>query len=402
MAAQSYRYSACDAQGKKHQGTLNAETEQEAVAILQNQKLIPVQIQLDESAPSGGRSRSGIKNRDVIDFTNGLCTLVEAHVPLDKALSLLEGITSAAEMQNLINEMRREVKDGHSLADALQAHPQIFSRMYINMVHAGEEGGILEKLLPRLAKFLEDAEEARRTVMAALTYPLILLVVGVFSVAALLMLVVPQFTPLFEDMGDALPASAALLMGISDWLKHWWWTLLGLPFLLAYAWKQWGTSKSGRLQRDGFLLRIPLLGNLLLEAESSRFCRTLGALLQSGIPLLKSLHIARGVMENQMLSTNLESVEENVRSGAGLGKSLAQAGNFPVLLSQLVVVGEESGRTAEILNKLAESFDTNVRQQTSRLMSLIEPVLILVLGGMVGSVVIIIFSAIFSLNNVNF
>ncbi|SEH06816.1 type II secretion system F family protein [Candidatus Venteria ishoeyi] len=402
MAAQSYRYSACDAQGKKHQGTLNAETEQEAVAILQNQKLIPVQIQLDESAPSGGRSRSGIKNRDVIDFTNGLCTLVEAHVPLDKALSLLEGITSAAEMQNLINEMRREVKDGHSLADALQAHPQIFSRMYINMVHAGEEGGILEKLLPRLAKFLEDAEEARRTVMAALTYPLILLVVGVFSVAALLMLVVPQFTPLFEDMGDALPASAALLMGISDWLKHWWWTLLGLPFLLAYAWKQWGTSKSGRLQRDGFLLRMPLLGNLLLEAESSRFCRTLGALLQSGIPLLKSLHIARGVMENQMLSTNLESVEENVRSGAGLGKSLAQAGNFPVLLSQLVVVGEESGRTAEILNKLAESFDTNVRQQTSRLMSLIEPVLILVLGGMVGSVVIIIFSAIFSLNNVNF
>jgi len=399
MAASQFSYQACDVQGKMHAGQLSAETEQEVVAILQARNLIPIKIEAAGSALSNLRRKS-VNTKDVIDFTSGLCTLVEAHVPLDKALGLLEGITEKSAVRSLVVELRREVKEGRSLADALQDHPAVFSRMYVNMIHAGEEGGILEKLLPRLAKFMEEADEAKRTVISALIYPMILLVVGVLSVIALMVFVVPQFATLFEDMGAAIPPSAALLLGLSDWLQNYGWTLIFMPFVVAYAWKEAGATPERKLKRDAFLLKLPLMGSLILEAETSRFCRTLGSLLGSGIPLLKALHIAQGVMENQLLAKDLEEVEETVRRGVSLGKALSNSGHFPVLLPQLIVVGEESGRTAGILDKLAESFDEQVRQRTRRMVALVEPLLILGLGGIVGAVVIIMLSAIFSLNSV--
>ncbi len=382
-----------------HNGQLGAESEQEVVAMLQARNLVPVKIALATTTQEGFH-RQKVSTGDVIDFTTGLCTLVEAHVPLDKALGLLEGITEKPATRSLIVELRREVKEGRTLADALQDHPTVFSRMYINMVHAGEEGGILDKLLPRLAKFMEEADEARRTVISALIYPMILLVVGVLSVVALLVFVVPQFASLFEDMGAAIPPSAALLLSLSSWLQSYGWTLMFLPFLLGYLWREMSATDERRLKRDAFLLKVPLLGSLMLEAETSRFCRTLGSLLGAGIPLLKALHIARGVMENKLLANDLEEVEETVRSGVSLGKALANNGHFPILLPQLIVVGEESGRTGLILDKLAESFDEQVRQRTRRMVALVEPLLILGLGGVVGAVVIIMLSAIFSLNDV--
>jgi len=402
MASQAYRYQACDAQGKVHDGQINAENEQEVVAILQAKQLIPIKVEPGGTGVSFSWRRSPIRNQDVIDFTNGLCTLVEAHVPLDRALGLLEGLTTKPSMQSLIADLRREVKEGRTLADALQGYSETFSKMYINMVHAGEEGGILERLLPRLGRFLEEADEARRTVISALIYPTILLVVGVLSVIALLVFVVPQFATLFEDMGAAMPQSAALLLGLSAWLQHYGWTLGLVPPLLWYGWWRMGATPASRLQRDRLLLDLPLLGTLMLQAEASRFCRTLGALLGAGIPLLKALHIARGVMQNQVLADSLEQVEESVRRGVSLGKALLNTGQFPVLLPQLVIVGEESGRTAPILDKLAESFDNQVRQQTGRMVALVEPLLIVSLGGIVGAVVIIMLSAIFSLNDVKF
>jgi general secretion pathway protein F len=328
--------------------------------------------------------------------------LVEARVPLDRALGLLEGITSKQVVQEMIEDLRRDVKEGKSLADALQMRPEIFSRMYVNMVHAGEEGGILEQLLPKLADFLAAADAAKRTILSSLIYPIILGVVGFLSVILLLVFVVPSFSTLFEDMGSSIPSSAAFLLGLSEWLKSYGWTLIGVPFMLWYGWRQLDNTPERRLQRDNIMLSLPMFGNLILQAESSRFCRTLGALLGAGIPLLKALHIARGVMENQVLATSLAQIEEAVRGGVSLGKALVNDGLFPVLLAQLVIVGEESGRTAAILNKLAESFDGHVKQQTSRLVALLEPLLILVLGIVVGAIVITMLSAIFSINEVNY
>ncbi len=396
-----YNYQACDLEGKIHTGQVGAENEQEVVATLQSRQLIPIKVE-KKSESKSLLGKKSISNNDLIDFTNGLCTLIEAHVPLDRALTLLEGITEKAAMQQLIADLRRDVKEGKSLADALQMRPEVFSRMYINMVHAGEEGGILEKLLPKLANFLAAADDAKRTVISSLIYPTILLLVGFSSVALLMIFVVPKFATLFEDMGTRIPASAALLLSISHWMTEYGWSLLLIPIVIAYSWQQLNATPERRYRRDHFMLSLPVLGNLLLQAESSRFCRTLGALLSAGIPLLKSLYIVRGVIENQVLSDSLAQVEESVRGGTSLGNALTNERKFPVLLVQLVIVGEESGRTSSILEKLAETFDSNVKQQTGRLVALVEPLLILFLGLVVGTVVIIMLSAIFSINEVNF
>lgn len=403
MATLQFVYKACDIQGKIHQGQLGAENEQEVVSMLQARQLVPIEIKQGQAGDNEtSLFRRGVSQGDVIDFTNGLCTLVEARVPLDKALTLLEGITEKPSVQQLISTLRREVKEGKSLAEALRAHPKTFSRMYVNMVHAGEEGGILDKLLPRLSRFMEQADEARRTVISAMIYPIILAIVGIVSVILLLIFVVPQFATLFEDMGSAVPTSAAFLLALSKWLQSYGWSLALLPVMVWLFWQHISNSPENRLKRDQFLLGVPILGNLILEAESSRFCRTLGALLSAGIPLLKGLSIVRGVMENQQLASTLAQVEETVRGGTSLGRALGNAEQFPVLLSQLIVVGEESGRTAVILDKLAETFDTHVRQQTGRLVAMLEPLLIVTLGLVVGAVVIIMLSAIFSINEVQF
>ena len=401
MPIHQYTYQACDITGNIKDGQLNAESKQEVVAILQSRQLIPLKVE-QQSEGGGLFGRQSINHRDVIDFTNGLCTLIEAHVPMDRALGLLQGITDKQVMQELIENLRREVKEGKTLADALRTRTDIFSRIYVNMVHAGEEGGILEQLLPKLAHFLANADEAKRNIISSLIYPAILAVVGLSSVVLLMAFVVPSFATIFEDMGSNMPPSAALLLGLSRWLRSYGWSLLLIPVLLWYGWQQLDATPERRLQRDQTLLSLPLFGTLILQAESSRFCRTLGALLSAGIPLLKGLHIARGVMENQILANSLARVEEAVRGGTSLGKALVNEGKFPVLLAQLVTVGEESGRTAPILNKLAENFDTTVKQQTSRLVALLEPLLIVVLGIIVGAIVITMLSAIFSINDMKY
>jgi len=396
VALHQYTYQACDVEGKIHKGQMGAESEQEVVTTLQSRQLIPIEVELTvESGPLF--KRQSVSHRDIIDFTNGLCTLVEARIPLDRSLTLLEGLTEKPMVQQLIADLRQDVKEGKSLAQALRAYPDIFS----NMVHAGEEGGILEELLPKLADFMTAAEEAKRTIISSLIYPAVLLVTGLLSVILLMVFVVPQFATLFEDMGNT-PAAASFLLGTSYWLRSYGWTLLFIPVIVWMIWKQFDTTVERRLQRDRFKLSLPLFGTLILQAESARFCRTLGALLAAGIPLLNGLHIVRGVLENQVLAESLAQVEEAVRAGTSLGKSLVNVATFPVLLNQLVIVGEESGRTSAILNKLAATFDANVKQQTARLVALAEPVLILFLGVIVGAIVVTMLSAIFSINNVNF
>jgi len=400
LAIHQYTYQACDIEGNLKNGQLSAESEQEVVIILQNQQLIPLKV--EQQAESSQLFQPSIKNRDVIDFTNGLCTLIEAHVPLDRALGLLEGITEKQIVQQLVEDLRRDVKEGKSLADALRTRPDIFSHMYVNMVHAGEEGGILDQLLPKLADFLTAAEEAKRTILSSMIYPIILGVVGFLSVLLLMVFVVPSFATLFEDMGSNIPPSAAFLLGLSDWLRSYGWTLVGVPVVLWYGWRKLDATAERRLQRDEFMLSMPLFGQLILRSETSRFCRTLGALLGAGIPLLKALSIAKGVMENQSLVNSLVKIEDAVRGGTSLGKALVNDGKFPVLLAQLMIVGEEAGRTAPILNQLAETFDGYVKEQTSRLVAFLEPMLILVLGVVVGAIVITMLSAIFSINDMNF
>lgn len=402
MSAAYYRYQAYDAQGKVLTGQVNAESEREALKILQGKKLIPVKISRSDQAEKKGLGKKRLKNSDVLDFTTGLCTLVEARVPLDKALRLLEGITESAGMRQLVITMRRDVKEGKSLAEAMETRPDVFSKMYINIVRAGEEGGILHQLLPDLADFLETNAKNRQAIFSAMIYPIVLLVTGIISVFLLLAFVVPQFAVMFEDAGTEIPASAAFLLAVSAFIQSYGYLFIILIVAVIAWWKWLDQDPLRKLHKDEFLLSTPLLGGLLLYKDCAVFARTLGALLEAGIPLIRALRVSREVVSNTDIAKHLIQVEDDVRSGAGLGISLEKTNRFPTLLHQLVTVGEESGRTGSILLKTAASFDTSVKNQMSSLVSALQPALILFLGIAVGGITITMLSAVFSMNTVDF
>jgi general secretion pathway protein F len=401
MSALYFKYQAYDSAGKVQTGQLNADSEREAVKILQGRKLVPVKVQQARGGESRGR-RKRIRHSDVLDFTNGLCTLTEARVPIDKALRLLEGITESAAMRELVMTMRREVKEGKSLAEAMEQRPDVFSRMYVNIVRAGEEGGILHQLLPGLADFLDSSARNRQAIINAMIYPIVLLAVGVISVFLLLVFVVPQFAAMFEDAGTEIPPSAQFLLAVSDFMQGYGYLFIVLLVGLVAGWKYLDRDPANRLRKHQFLLSLPLLGNLILFRESAVFSRTLGALLGAGIPLIRALRIAREVVQSTEITRHLVQVEEDVRGGSGLGASLEKTRRFPILLHQLVTVGEESGRTASILMKTATTFDNSVSNQMTRLVSALQPALIIFLAIAVGGITITMLSAVFSMNAVEF
>ncbi|MEZ5489909.1 MAG: type II secretion system F family protein [Gammaproteobacteria bacterium] len=401
MSALHFKYQAYDSNGKVQTGQLNADSEREVVRILQGRKLVPVKVQQARAGESTGR-RKKIRYSDLLDFTNGLCTLTEARVPIDKALKLLEGITESSAMQNLVMSLRREVKEGKGLADAMEARPDVFSKMYINIVRAGEEGGILHQLLPDLAEFLDSSAKNRQAVINAMIYPIVLLAVGVISVFLLLVFVVPQFAAMFEDAGTEIPPSAQFLLSVSSFMQSYGYLLVVLAVGLFAGWKYLDREPANKLRKDRFLLTLPLLGNLILFRESAIFARTLGALLGAGIPLIRALRVSREVIQNTEITRHLVQVEEDVRGGSGLGNSLEKTRCFPTLLHQLVTVGEESGRTAGILIKTAATFDNSVRNQMARLVSALQPALIIFLAVAVGGITITMLSAVFSMNAVEF
>lgn len=403
MSSLHFSYQAYDVHGKVHAGQISADSEREAIKLLQGRKLIPVKISPatshDKRVRVGGKK---IRAADVLNFTTGLRTLVEARVPLDKALRLLEGITESEGMRELVVTMRRDVKEGRSLAEAMESRPEVFSRMYVNIVRAGEEGGILHQLLPDLAEFLETSAKNRQAIMTAMVYPVVLLVTGVLSVFLLLVFVIPQFAIMFEDAGSDVPASAAFLLALSAAIRSYGYLLVVAIVGAVWWWRMQDRDPARKLKKDALLLRTPMLGQLLLYKDCAVFARTLGALLGAGIPLIRALRVAREVVSNTELIRLLMRVEEEVRGGAGLGISLEKAGAFPTLLHQLVTVGEESGRTGSILLKTAETFDQSVKSQMASLVSALQPGLILLLGIAVGGITITMLSAVFSMNAVQF
>ena len=401
MSVVYFKYQAFDAHGKMENGQLNAETEKDALRILRGKNLTPVKIQESKQGLEGAR-RKKISNADLLDFTNGLCTLVEARVPIDKALRLLDGITESPAMKELVLNLLRDVKEGKSLADAMESHPSVFSKMYVNIVRAGEEGGILHDLLPDLADFLDTNTKTRQAIVSAMIYPIVLLVTGIISVFLLLVFVVPQFAAMFEDAGTGIPPSAVFLLNLSDFIQSYGYLFIILAVSLVFFWYRLDKDPVTKLQKDNFLLSLPLIGRLILYKECAVFSRTLGALLGAGIPLMRSLRVSREVVVNTVLSKHLTDVEEDVRGGAGLGISIEKTGIFPTLLHQLVAVGEESGRTSEILLKSASTFDNYVRTQMSVIVSAMQPALIIFLAIAVGGITITMLSAVFSMNAVEF
>ncbi|MDA9901314.1 type II secretion system F family protein [Gammaproteobacteria bacterium] len=401
MKTSPYKYEAVDAKGVSSTGQVVADSENEALRILKRKNLTPIKI-TQSSQKVFTFSKQKVAAKDIIDFTNGLSTLVQSRVPIDRSLTLLEGITESIAMRGLVSNLRREVKEGRALASAMENYPLVFNKMYVNIIRAGEEGGILETLLPSLERNLEASARTRDTVISALIYPAVLLVTGILSVGLLLVFVVPQFAMMFQDSGANIPNSALFLLSASGFIKTYGIFIPVCIFLFWVLLRRINDDPLRKRRKDEILIQLPIGGKFFLYKECAVFSRTLGFLLDAGIPLIRSLRISREVVENAFLRELLVRVEEDVRAGMSLGLALDKAKGFPILLHQLVTVGEESGQTSTILIKSASTFDTIVSNQLSRLVAALQPALILILAVAVGGITITMLSAVFSMNAVEF
>jgi len=402
-----FQYRATDAEGKILEGMIEAGEVGVAVARLQDRGLIPLRVGAAEAPRSGIASISlptisfkrGVRTRDLLIFTHELSTLLASGLPLDRSLQILSELSERAEMKRVVADVLQSVQRGKSLAEALAQHPKVFAPLYVNMVKAGEIGGVLDAVLHRLEDYLERADELKNEVRSALIYPALLTFVALSSVTILLTYVLPKFAAIFAEMGQALPFSTRLLLGLSAAMRGYWWALLLGAVAAYFGGLHYIRTPAGRLKWDQFQLRIVLLGNLTRKLAVARFARTLGTLLKSGVPMLQALDIVRDVSENLVLAQAIDEVKVGVRGGSGVAGPLSHSAVFPPLALQMISVGEETGKLDEMLVQVAEYFDKDVRQQVKRLTALLEPALLLVGGVVVGFVVLSMFSAIFSINN---
>jgi general secretion pathway protein F len=404
MAEFSYRAVTTD--GKVVEGTMEASDNGTVALRLQEMGLLPVRVGaaarktlLTREIPWPWK-RKKVRRKDLLVFTHELHTLVRSGIPLDRSLAVLGKLAESPVLAEVVQNVLNSVKGGKSFSEALGEYPEVFPKVYVNMVHAGEVGGVLEEILGRLTVFLETSENLRSYVVGALIYPGLLSVVAVSSITILTMFVVPRFAEVFHDMGVPLPLPMTILTGLSSFLSGYWWLLLTAIILIAYYLRRFRTSPEGRLKWDRWLLRIPLWGPVVRKIEVARFSRTLGTLLHSGVPLLQGMTIVREILTNQGIATTIEPIRNGIKKGEGIAHPIKQSGVFPPLAMHLIEVGEESGRLDAMLIQVAEVYDTEVRNSIKNLISFFEPALILVMGIIIGTIVVSMLMAIFSINDV--
>jgi len=384
-----FRYKAVTPGGETLDGQMDAGSAEEVIARVQEAGNIPLSLSRRFGAGGAGLFAGLLRKQDltpaqVTAFTDQLATLMAAGQPLDRALQILLELPESEKARKLIARVRDQVRGGSTLSDALESQHGSFSRLYINMVRAGEIGGSLERTLRRLAEYMDRSQKLRATVISALIYPAILVVAVLGSIFMLLLFVVPQFVPMFEDMGTDLPLVTRIVLAFGNLLAGWWWLLIG-GIVLAVVWFQRQLAQvDSRRAWDERFLKMGMLGTLFLRLDTARLARTLGTLLQSGVPLLAALSIARNVLTNTVLAEAVDQAAILVKTGDGLAYALGQQKRFPKLAQQMVAVGEESGELDTMLLKVADTFDNETRATIDRLLAALTPILTLVMAVTVG------------------
>lgn len=400
-----YRYKALNARGEQLSGQMEAGSGAEVAARLQEQGHLPMEARLASEVGSEYNWRALLKPKPfagprLVQFTQQLATLLGAGQPLDRALGILLDQPEDDASKQLLGDIRDTVRGGAALSSALERHHDVFGRLYVNMVRAGEAGGSLQETLQRLSEYLESARALRVRVINALVYPIILLVMVGLSLLFLLGYVVPQFSAMYDSLGADLPWFSKLVLGLGNFIRHWWIVVLAVP-LLALLWLD-------RKRRDpAFMLRVDiwLLGNrfagpLLAKFDTARLARTLGTLLRNGVPLLAALGIARNVLENRVLAADVDAAADAVRNGGGLSVALGKSKHFPRLALQMIQVGEESGMLDAMLLKTADTFEQDTEAAMDRLLAALVPAITLCLAVVVGVVILSVLAPIYDLTNV--
>ena len=402
-----YRYKAITSSGEVAEDEMEAASEEAVISRLKEVGHLPVRIEQVQvrgrAAAPGLFSRArGISRNQLNVFTRELARLIGAGVSLDKSLSILIAVADDEPSRKLVTRLIEEIRGGATFADALDEQGTTFSRLYISMVRAGEAGGALGLVLERLADYLERAQEFRASITAALIYPAILLVVSLLSLILLLTFVVPQFQRMFSEAGAALPVPTQIVIGLAEWLQNYWWTLLLVLLALLLLIPKAMAQPRVRESWDGFLLSLSGVGTLVRKIEIARFCRTLSTLLKNGVVLLTALSIVKETMNNRVLANSVQSIAEGLKSGETLSRPMLEAGLFPKLACHMVRVGEETGRLDEMLMDVADIYDKEVQQSLKKMLSLLEPALILTLGVLIAAIIFSILIALLSINELAF
>ncbi len=397
-----FEYKAVSPSGETVRGTMEAGSAEGVVAKLQEGGNIPLST---NAAGEGGFSldalslkRRGMNAREVGQFTQQLATLLAAGLPLDRSLQVLLELSENDRIKQTVTAVRDQVREGESLSDALDAQHGSFSRLFINMVRAGEIGGSLDTTLERLADYLERSKDLKDSVVSAMIYPLLLMLLAGGSLVLLLVYVIPQFTPIFEELGGDLPLITKLVLAVGGVLQNFWWGLIGLTVLGVSMFRRMLANPEKRLRWDTRVLGMRWVGDLVAKMEIARLARTLGTLLSNGVPLLSGLSIARNVMTNSLLRQSLEATTLEVKTGGGLAHNLAESGQFPRLALQMVSVGEETGKLDVMLMKVADTYDKEVRNTIDRLLAIFTPVITMLMAVMIGTIVMSVLMAIMGIN----
>ena len=400
--ATAYHFRATAADGKLRTGTVTAETDKQVARELKRQGLIPLYVGLERKSGAGFKlpEMQRGKRQDILFFTQELATLLNAGVPIDRALSITAELTVRASFRSLVLDVVRLIKGGKSLADSLAAHPAYFSELYVNMVRAGEASGSLSQIFDRLSEFERTRDDLRGYIVSSLIYPGLLTLVGLASIIVLLEFVVPRFATIFSDPRMTIPAPTLILLTVSKYLQDYGLIAAAVVVAALIAFVTYIRSADGAMWWDALRLKLPVLGDALRKAETARFARAMGTLVAASVPLVQSIGISRGILNNRRIAASLERVVEGVKRGEGIAGPLAKAGEFPPLASHLLSVGEETGHLDAMFNRMADIYDTETRTAIRRFTSLFEPLIILVMGLLIGTLILSLMLAITGINDI--
>ncbi len=399
-----FRYKAFSPAGEPLDGRMEAASVEEVIAKLQDAGNLPLEAKPADAGDGQGvlaglLRRSDMNAPQVLQFTQQLATLMAAGQPLDRALQILLDLPETPQARRVIDRIRESVRGGAPLSQALEQQGGVFSRLYINMVRAGEIGGALHDTLRRLSEYLDRSKALREGVINALIYPAILVVMVAASLLLLLGYVVPQFLPMFEDLGAELPLLTRVVLAVGNFVAAWWWLLLALLVTVALVVPRQLRDPARRLRFDRWLLDRGLIGGLAARIDTARLARTLGTLVHNGVPLLTALSIARNVMANTALAEAVDEAAKDVKTGGGLAMALGRSKLFPRLALQMVQVGEESGELEGMLMRVADTFDIEVKNTLDRLLAALVPAITIVMAVVVALIMMAILVPIFSLSS---
>jgi type IV pilus assembly protein PilC len=393
----SYQYTARDAKGDLKTGTLDAANKDEVMTQLRQKRMNVVKV--EEQGKAKQKTTGSIGMRDIVIFTRQFSTMINSGLPLVQALDILSKQTENKALSAVTRQVVFDVESGHTVADALAKHPNAFSDLYVNMVAAGEAGGILDTILMRLATFMEKNDALVRKVKGAMIYPSVIMGVAVIAVVVLLIFVIPVFQGMFASVGLALPLPTRIVIGMSNILKGYWYLIGGAGYGAVWGIKKYYATSDGRLRLDKLMLHMPVLGDVLRKSAVSRFTRTLGTLISSGVSILDGLEITAKTAGNRVIQDAIMQSRSSIAGGDTISAPLAKSNVFPPMVISMIAVGEQTGGLDEMLSKIADFYDEEVDAAVGALLAAMEPIMIVFLGIVVGGMVVACYLPIFDMIN---